>query len=99
MLYAKVVLGLPVEGPFDYTIPAPLKRKIRVGVRVWVDFHNQKMLGYVVGLSPKTKIKKLKKIGEVIDDCPILDKNLLLLTKDLSEYYCCSWGEAIETPA
>ncbi|MCM8780900.1 MAG: primosomal protein N' [Candidatus Omnitrophica bacterium] len=97
MLYAKVVVGLPIDGPFDYIVPADLQEKIKVGSRVKIDFHNQKRLGYVVGLSSKTKIRKLKSIISVIDDVPILDRNILLLTKELASYYCCSWGEAIET--
>jgi primosomal protein N' (replication factor Y) len=55
------------------------------------------MLGYVVGITRKTNIKNLKAIGEIIDEAPVLDKNMLSLTQELSGYYCCSWGEAIET--
>jgi len=97
MLYARVVLGLPVEGPFDYIVTAPLEKKIKAGTRVKVSFGPKKAVGYVVGLSKKTKIKKLKSLLDLIDEEPILDKNMLQLTKKLSEYYCCSWGEAIET--
>ncbi|MEI6631440.1 MAG: primosomal protein N' [bacterium] len=96
MLYAKVVLGLSVEGPFDYIVPQSLL-KIQPGSRVRISFGTRKLIGYVVGLTPKTKIKKLKPILGPIDERPILDKNMLSLTKELSEYYCCSWGEAIET--
>ena len=97
MLYAQVVLGLPVEGPFDYIVPLNLTKKIAIGQRVWVNFSQRKLVGYVVGLSQKTKIKKLKPILKIIDTEPVLDKNILSLTKELSNYYCCSWGEAIET--
>ncbi|MCX5701673.1 MAG: primosomal protein N', partial [Candidatus Omnitrophica bacterium] len=96
MLYAKVVVGLPVEGPFDYIVPPSLHKKIKVGSRVWVLFGTRRLLGYVAGLTRKTNIKNLKTILEVIDDLPILDKNMLLLSKELSDYYGCSWGEAIE---
>ena len=97
MLYAKVVVGLPVEGPFDYIVPTGFRKKIKVGVRVHVTFRTKELVGYVVKLASKTKIKNLKAILEVIDDSPILDKDTLLLTKKLCDYYCCSWGEAIET--
>jgi len=97
MLFAKVVLGLPVEGPFDYIVPAILDKKISAGVRVYVPFRSKKMLGYVVKLTHKTNIKNLKKIQELIDENPVLEKNMLLLTKQVSKYYCCSWGQAIET--
>ncbi|MCG2714634.1 MAG: primosomal protein N' [Candidatus Omnitrophica bacterium] len=96
MLYAEVVLGLPVDGPFDYIVPADLENKISLGVRVWVNFRNKKEVAYVVGLSNKTTIKKLKEISALIDAEPILGQKLLLLTRQLADYYCCSWGEAIE---
>jgi len=96
VLYAEVVLGLPVDGPFDYIVPADLENKISLGARVWVNFRNKKKVAYVVGLSNKTKIKKIKEISVVIDRAAVLDESMLLLTKRLAEYYCCSWGEVIE---
>jgi primosomal protein N' (replication factor Y) len=97
MLYAKIVFGLPVEGPFDYIVPQALQKQIRAGQRVWVSFGNRRLMGYVVGLSRTTNIKNLKPILELLDTAPIINKNMLLLTKEVSEYYCCSWGEVIET--
>jgi len=96
VLYAKVVLGLPVEGPFDYLVPPGLEDKVSVGSRAWVNFRNKKEVAYIVGLSNKTKIKKIKEISDAIDTAAVLDEQMLLLTKRLAEYYCCSWGEAIE---
>lgn len=96
MLYANVVLGLPVDGPFDYLVPVDLEDKIVIGARVKVNFRNKKEIAYVVGLNHKTKIKKLKEVLGLLDQTPVLDKNMLLLTKKLAQYYCCSWGEAIE---
>jgi primosomal protein N' (replication factor Y) len=97
MLYAKVVLGLAVEGPFDYFVPQDLHKKIKPGVRVEVGLRNKKMVGYVVGLSKKTDIKNTKPILKVLDASAALDKNMLSLTRELSAYYCCFLGEAIET--
>ncbi|MCM8789589.1 MAG: hypothetical protein NC916_01005, partial [Candidatus Omnitrophica bacterium] len=70
---------------------------IKIGQRVWINFRNKRKVGYIVRLSSKKNIKNLKKITDIIDDVPVLDKNLLVLTKKVSEYYCCSWGQAIET--
>ena len=96
MLYAKVVLGLPIDGPFDYQVTQELENKISIGARVWVNFRNKKEVAYVIGLSNKTTIKKIKDILAVIDEKPVLGEEMLLLTKRLAEYYCCSPGEAIE---
>ena len=97
MLYAKVVLGIPVEGPFDYIVPEDIASLIKAGARVVVSFGSRKAVGYVVGLSGKTSINKLKTILKLIDQTPLLNRGMLLLTKELSQYYCCSWGQAIET--
>ncbi len=97
MLYAKIVLGLPVEGPFDYSVPVHLQEKMKEGVRVWVQFRDKKKVGYAIKVSATTNIKRVKPVLEIIDDSPIIDGNMLLLTKNLSDYYGCSWGEAIET--
>ncbi|PIQ87585.1 MAG: primosomal protein N' [Candidatus Omnitrophica bacterium CG11_big_fil_rev_8_21_14_0_20_43_6] len=96
MLYAKVVLGLPIDGPFDYLVPADWEEKLNPGSRVRVNFRNKKEVAYVVELNNKTKIKKIKEIISAIDHFPILDEPMLLLTKRLAQYYCCSWGEAID---
>jgi len=97
VLYAKIVVGLAVRGPFDYIVPRSLEGKIKTGERAWVNFGTRRIIGYVVGLAKKSEVKNLKPVLELIDDYPVLTRNLLLLTKGLGEYYYCSWGEAIET--
>jgi primosomal protein N' (replication factor Y) (superfamily II helicase) len=96
VLYANVVFGLPIDGPFDYLVPVDLEDKVSIGARIWVNFRNKKEVAYVVELNNKTKIKKIKEIISVIDTFPILDASMLLLTQKLAQYYCCSWGGAIE---
>ncbi len=97
MLYAKVVFGLPVEGPFDYSVPEELARGIAVGVRVRVSFGARILVGYVVGLAKKSAVANLKPLSEIIDPYPILNRQLLELTRQVSRHYGCSWGEALET--
>lgn len=95
-MYVQVVFGLPLEGPFDYLVPDSLVNKIKIGSRVKVTFGPKRMIGYIVAIVSKSVISGIKPILDVIDDDPILDKNMLLLSKELSGYYGCSWGEAIE---
>lgn len=96
MRYAKVVVGIPVEGPFDYFVPEHLEKKIKKGVRIKIDFANRNLIGYVVGFSLVSKFKKIKPVLKVLDDEPIVNDIFLKLTRRISEYYGCSWGEAIE---
>ena len=95
-LYAKVLLNLPIEGPFDYAIPAGFKKDITPGKRVWVSFGPRRLIGYVIAITDTTTLKKVKPISDIIDAEPILNKELLQLTKKISEHYLCSWGEAID---
>jgi primosomal protein N' (replication factor Y) len=95
VLYAKVVLCLPVEGPFDYLIPCEEESKVRPGMRAWVNFRGKKEIGYIVETSPHSNIPRIKPIIRLLDQVPVLDSGMLKLTRKLSEYYCCSWGEVI----
>lgn len=94
-MFARVVFNLPPEGPFDYFVPGNLQNRIKVGIRVKVSFGKKIIPGYVVKVARKTKIAAPKPLLKIIDDFPFLDRNLLLLTKKISEYYYCSWGQAI----
>jgi len=54
-------------------------------------------VGYIVGVSSKTRVRTVKPLIDVIDrQGPLLSENFLELTKRISGYYCCSWGAAIE---
>lgn len=94
--FAKVLVNLPIEGPFDYKIPEAMIDKIQRGCRVWVSFGTRRLVGYVIDFSSISKISSPKEIEELIDEEPILDEGMLLLTKQISRHYLCSWGEAIE---
>jgi len=95
MNYAQIVLNLPVDKVFDYAVPDHLREEAEIGKRVWVEFRNKKTVGYIVGLVKESKLKKVKEIKKVIDSQPIITSSLLSLVKWLSEYYFCSWGEAL----
>lgn len=94
---AEVVVGLPVEGPFDYVIGQDLRDQIQAGMRVLVSFNRRKMVGFVVGFKEKSAFEKLNTIIKLLDKNPALDNNAVELTRAVSQYYGCSWGEAIET--
>lgn len=94
---AQVVVGLPVEGPFDYSIPAELAGKVAVGQRVRVLFNRRQRAGFIVGFKAKSAFKRLNQVLSCLDNHPLIDEKALVFTKKLSEYYACAWGEAIET--
>ncbi|MBU1998808.1 MAG: primosomal protein N', partial [Candidatus Omnitrophica bacterium] len=95
-MYAGVVFGLPVDGAFDYLIPAELENKVKIGSRIEASFGFKKKTGYVVTLFAKSNVKNIKPILRLLDENPLLDNDIISLAKKIALYYCCSWGEAIE---
>ncbi len=95
MLYAKVVLALPVEGPFDYLIPEEAEKCAFPGMRAWVNFRGKKEIGYIVETTTHSDIPRIKPIIKLVDSIPVLNANMLKLTRMICDYYCCSWGEAM----
>ncbi|MFH1245272.1 MAG: primosomal protein N' [Candidatus Omnitrophota bacterium] len=94
--YAQVVLGVPVDKPFTYIIPPDLKEVIKIGQRVEVPFGQRKAIGYVVAFTTEPVWKELKPISNILGEAPLLDSQMLRLTRQVADYYCVSWGEAIE---
>ncbi len=90
-----VAIPLPVDDPFSYHVPLDKMSIPGRGTRVLVPFKNREILGYVVGTSTENSSLKTKAVSQLFDDGFILDDAMLALTKRISEYYCCSWGEAI----
>lgn len=93
--FADIVVNRPVEGPFTYSIPDDLKDRARVGSCVEVSFGNKNTTGYIVGLSSKCKLNNIKPIVRLFDKFPLMDSQILELTKWISDYYYSSRGEAI----
>jgi primosomal protein N' (replication factor Y) len=93
MLIAKVLIEHAIDSldmPFDYLAPSHLVK----GVRVKVNFNKQDLVGYVLDVfeSPLTNEQykeingfELKEIIEVIDEYPILNKELEELAKYLAK--------------
>jgi len=96
MKYVSVVIKLPIDKSFSYRVPKTLEGDIAVGKRVWAPFGTRRVLGYIVGVQDKVEIGNVRPIEGVIDREPIISKELLSLTKWISRYYVCPWGEAID---
>ncbi|MBP7216078.1 MAG: primosomal protein N' [Candidatus Omnitrophica bacterium] len=95
MKYARVVVGLPVDGPFDYSIPDQFFSSIKVGSRVRVQFGARKTVGYVVGLCPQPSVVNVKPLLQLLDEWPVFGARSILLARSLSQHYASSLGEAL----
>lgn len=77
------------EKTFDYLVPRELEDKIELGIRVLVPFGKQKLEGFVIDIKEKSDYE-LKSIISIIDEEPILTKELLTLGKDISDEIVCN---------
>jgi primosomal protein N' (replication factor Y) len=94
-MFAQVALPLPARKLFTYKIPPHLEAGLDLGFRVLVPVQKRILSGFVVGTTETTDIKKAKEIIDLLDPYPLFSKEMLNLTKWVSEYYFCSWGESL----
>ncbi|MCC6152254.1 MAG: primosomal protein N', partial [Candidatus Hydrogenedentes bacterium] len=95
--FAQVVLPLPLDQQFTYSVPAALRHRVIVGMRVVVPFQKRVETGTIVGLAAETEVDGVRALIDLPDDGPIFSNELLDLCRWISEYYCCSWGEALHS--
>ena len=93
---AKVAVELPLDDPLDYRIPIALQPHCAVGQRVMVPVGRRELLGYIVDLTFHSSVSGLKSLSEILDDTPLVSPDLLRLTKWVSDYYLCPWGQVIK---
>lgn len=90
--YVHVVLPLPMDTSFTYSVG---ETPVEAGTRVVVPFGARTLTGVVVGADARPADPlKVKQVSQILDDEPSLSDDLLELTRWVSEYYMCSWGEA-----
>jgi primosomal protein N' (replication factor Y) (superfamily II helicase) len=93
---AKVVVDLALDREFDYRIPAHLAGLVHIGSRVAVPFGKRTTQGYVVGLADSSAYPKLKELGDVVGQKPLLSDKILELTRWMGRYYCCPVETAVK---
>ncbi len=100
MKVIEVVLPVPLNKSFYYTIPETLQKQEIKYRRVNVDFGNRNLTGYAISVIENYQQQeniKLKDINTIIDEVEILTDEIVALSKWLSETYLCSIGEALAT--
>lgn len=91
-MYALVIVQISsknVDRLYTYKIPEHLKDKIQPGSRVFVSFGPRMIQGFVIEVTQHTDLdpSKIKEIQKVMDIEPVLTKELIELSKKLSDYY------------
>ena len=94
-MYAKVIVEIGaknVDKTFTYIVPSFMESKIKIGARVKVPFGRQLLEGFVMELSNDldSNLYELKSIIELVDEVPILNKEMLELGNVISNNTLCS---------
>lgn len=106
MTYANIILPLPLDGYFTYSVPDALASRVQNGMRVTVPFGKSKTYVGVVAEYPVDVPKPVeevaqqgkkkivyKNIADVLDDTPILLPQQLRLWKWIADYYMSPIGD------
>lgn len=94
MKYVDVIVPLPLEGTFTYSVPHDLAERVRFGVRVAVTFGASKVHTAIVVRAHQDKPAfNVKDIVDVIDDQPMLLEQQYQLWQWLSAYYMAPLGD------
>ena len=94
MKYVDVIVPLPLEGTFTYSVPHNLAERVRFGMRVAVTFGASKVhTAIVVRVHQDKPAFNVKDIVDVIDDQPMLLEQQYQLWQWLSAYYMAPLGD------
>ena len=93
--YVEIVLDLPIERIFHYSLPEELREKAEVGKRVLIPLGRRKEAGFLLRFVAEPEVKEVKDVFGILDEIPVFDEELLGLGKWIADYYFCSLGQAL----
>lgn len=97
MHYVDVILPLPLEGTFTYSVPEPMVAQVRMGVRVLVPLGRSKTYtAMAVRLHSDKPEFETRPIIQVIDAEPVLIEQQLRLWQWISTYYMSPIGDVFK---
>ncbi len=92
--YADVVLPLPVDELFTYSLPIAMQERLQVGCRVIVPFGSRKMYSaIVVRLHDNRPSYSTKEVIELVENTPLVLPSQLRLWYWIADYYLCTLGD------
>jgi len=93
--FADVILPLPLDGTFTYSIPQQWQQQVKIGIRVLVPFGRNKQYVGIVANSHDRQPEgyEVKDILQPMDTQPILLPQQLKLWQWIADYYMSPVGE------
>lgn len=91
-----VALPIPIDKVYAYELPAELEPAVGVGSLVLVPVRNRNYTGIVTEMNIQVREDmELRSVRAAVSGEPLLSSELLGLTRWISRYYVCAWGEAL----
>ena len=96
--FVDVILPVPLQGLFTYSLPPDLAERARAGSRVVVPFGTKKtQTGLIARLHDRAPEGiDVKSILELVDEEPVVIPSQLSLWQWIADYYLCSIGEVFK---
>jgi primosomal protein N' (replication factor Y) len=95
---ADVLVPLPLDELFTYSIPSSASSMALPGCRVVVSFgHQEQVVGLIISCYEADVEDDIKPIIQLLDQQPIISSLQLDFWKWIADYYLCSWGEVMKT--
>ncbi len=89
--------GRSYDKIYHYHVPCEFEGILKTGMRITVPFGRGRSFrtAWFLAFVEDTRQRKFKSIEKVLDDAPLLEKNMFRLAKLIRDRYFCSYGSAI----
>lgn len=96
-MYADLIIPVPIQKLFTYSVPASMEQLLCRGCRVLVQFGKKKFYsGIVMEIHNRKPDYETKDICEVVDTEPIVKEQQLTIWQWIADYYICTLGEVMK---
>jgi primosomal protein N' (replication factor Y) len=98
-MFAEVAVPVYVRQTFTYRLPGDMSRRAEPGCRVLVPFGKKYLTAFIVdlheSLAGEVDEADVKNVEELLDESPIITREILGLTHWVADYYFAPWGECL----
>ena len=93
--YCDVSVPVPLDRAFTYELPSTLRHRAQRGCRLLVPFGNRRLVSVILSVHNDDPPPGTREAIQLIDEEPVLSKELLRLGAWIAEYYCAPLGEVL----